>query len=824
MAVQDHAALNTFVETLRHVPLFRTLEDRVVEAIAASLTTRAVRAGVAVFEEGSPGDAMYFIDSGLVLISSGTGETQVTLARLGPGQFFGEMALALGAPRTADAVALHDCELFELSGAAFRDLADRFPTLRSAVARVSEHRSDSSTLFANEVFELFSLADAADRITLGSAPANSIVLDQPGVATLHAEIRRTAHGYRLVALSADVGTSINQAVVTEADLHEGDLIRLGSARLFLHDGKLKLFQAERGIKVELRGLGRRVRNGKQLLQGLNLVLYPGELVGIVGPSGAGKSTLMKLMLGLDSPTEGSVAYDGADLSANADRFRAEVGYVPQADIVHPELSARESLRYAGRLRLPGEIRGNALSERVERALSQVHLEKAADTPLAIVSGGQRKRACVAVELMTDPRLLFLDEPTSGLDPSLDEQLMLNFRELADAGRTVVVTTHATRNIAICDLVVILDAGHLIFAGSPAEALTYFNVADFAEIYRQIESNDASDLALRFQKSPEWLRWVGSRIEDGSHQEPPAAKPGKGAVARALQSVRQLAPLVQRDATIALRDRVNLALRVLGPPALGMSMIITFERHIFAVDTASGGNAREGVTLLYLMAIINLFLSAITASVAITRESAIFRREQLVNLSPVAYVVSKFSVLSVFSVLQAGLILLVLWIGIDFPHPLSEVLPRVFLALCLTSLAGMSLGLLVSSLSPNADRAVIIAVLVIIPQLIFGGSTVPREVMQPAAKSISDTTVTKWSLELLGSVTGIEKRIITQSTVQVTPPGTDQPVPVRTQTPFDHAFDGSEAARWAVLVAFILFFCGATVTVQELKPRLNFLRE
>ena len=256
----------------------------------------------------------------------------------------------------------------------------------------------------------------------------------------------------------------------------------------------------------------------------------------------------------------------------------------------------------------------------------------------------------------------------------------------------------------------------------------------------------------------------------------------------------------------------------------MSMIITFERHIFAVDTASGGNAREGVTLLYLMAIINLFLSAITASVAITRESAIFRREQLVNLSPVAYVVSKFSVLSVFSVLQAGLILLVLWIGIDFPHPLSEVLPRVFLALCLTSLAGMSLGLLVSSLSPNADRAVIIAVLVIIPQLIFGGSTVPREVMQPAAKSISDTTVTKWSLELLGSVTGIEKRIITQSTVQVTPPGTDQPVPVRTQTPFDHAFDGSEAARWAVLVAFILFFCGATVTVQELKPRLNFLRE
>ena len=209
---------------------------------------------------------------------------------------------------------------------------------------------------------------------------------------------------------------------------------------------------------------------------------------------------------------------------------------------------------------------------------------------------------------------------------------------------------------------------------------------------------------------------------------------------------------------------------------------------------------------------------------ITREGPIFRREQLVNLSPVAYVFSKVAVLSVFALLQAALILGTLLIGIEFPGPASEVLPRVFLALCLTSLSGMALGLLVSSLSPNADRAVIIAVLVIIPQLIFGGSTVPREVMQPVARSISDTTVTKWSLELLGNVTGIDERIENQSKVTVPVPGGGEPVTVPVATPFDDAFAIDAASRWAVLVGFTLLFIGATVLVQQLKPRLRLQQE
>jgi hypothetical protein len=365
----------------------------------------------------------------------------------------------------------------------------------------------------------------------------------------------------------------------------------------------------------------------------------------------------------------------------------------------------------------------------------------------------------------------------------------------------------------------------VFAGSPSDALAYFNVTDFAEIYPKVETNSPDTMVERFRRSPERARWVEARREDdGSSVSEPARVRSESRSSPLVRAMTQLWPLIKRDAKVTTRDRVNMLLRLVGPPTLALSMATTFDRHIFSIDVLAGGNARESVTLLYLMAIINLFLSAITSSVAITREVPIFRREQLVNLSPVAYVISKVAVLSVFAVLQSALILGTLLIGVAFPSPATEVLPRVFLVLCLTSLAGMALGLLVSSLSPNADRAVIIAVLVIIPQLIFGGSTVPRAVMQPVAKTISDTTVTKWSLELLGNVTGIEERIAAQSKVTVTPPGSDQSITVPVATPFDHAFDGNVPTRWAILVGFSVLFIAGTVAVQELKPRLRLHQE
>ncbi len=216
------------IETLQSVPLFHGLEPALLADIAESLNSLSAAPGSEIFAEGAAGDAMFFIDSGTVKIHSGEGEHEVVLATLGPGQFFGEMALALGAPRTASATAIGACVLFVLPSAGFRQLVDRHPSLRSALSRVSEHRASASELFDNEAFDLVSLAEAEDRVSLGRDASNTIVLDWPGVAPFHAEIRRTEAGHRIVHLGSAGGTFRNQQRVIDAELLEGDLVRIGS--------------------------------------------------------------------------------------------------------------------------------------------------------------------------------------------------------------------------------------------------------------------------------------------------------------------------------------------------------------------------------------------------------------------------------------------------------------------------------------------------------------------------------------------------------------------------------------------------------------------
>jgi ABC-type multidrug transport system ATPase subunit len=244
-----------------------------------------------------------------------------------------------------------------------------------------------------------------------------------------------------------------------------------------------------------------------------------------------------LLLGIDTPTTGEVLYDGVPLATNMDRFRAVLGYVPQQDIVHPELTVRESLGHAARLRLPPNTSAAEAEARIARVLADARLEAHAQTPAGRLSGGQRKRASTAVELLSGPRILFLDEPTSGLDPGLDDQMMQSFREMADNGRTVVVTTHATRNIAICDRVVIVCGGLIVFVGTPGEALDHFDVDDFVKVYPLLENADAPRLRDAFHGTAAYARNLQGRIES-SAGETGASQPEAGLLAQIRRTMRQ----------------------------------------------------------------------------------------------------------------------------------------------------------------------------------------------------------------------------------------------------------------------------------------------
>ncbi len=335
--------------------------------------------------------------------------------------------------------------------------------------------------------------------TLGRDPSNTVPLDHPTVSRLHAEVRRSAQGDMLFDHSSN-GTFVNgQRVRGQHLLHAGDVVQIGPFRLTYDQAAFTQIAATSSYRVDALHLTRQVTIGRRLpalkastspaqaarliLNDVCLSIYPREFVALVGGSGAGKSTLMKALSGV-TPASGQVLVNGEDLYANFAAYRSILGYVPQDDIVHQHLTVTGALDYAARLRLPDATPAE-IKARIDDVLGQVELKQHAAKVVHQLSGGQRKRVSIAVELLADPGLFFLDEPTSGLDPGLEKKMMHTLRRLADAGRTIILVTHATANIDQCDHVAFMADGKLAFYGPPKEALNFFNAHDFADIYSRL---------------------------------------------------------------------------------------------------------------------------------------------------------------------------------------------------------------------------------------------------------------------------------------------------------------------------------------------------
>jgi ABC-type multidrug transport system ATPase subunit len=217
----------------------------------------------------------------------------------------------------------------------------------------------------------------------------------------------------------------------------------------------------------------------------------------MGPSGSGKSTLLKALCGMHKPAAGEVLLDGQSLYRHRDAWRSRIGYVPQDDILHLELTVERALGYAARLRLPRTMSEQARQGAVARAIAQVGLGERARVKIAKLSGGQRKRASVALELLARPAVLFLDEPTSGQDPHLEASMMGLFRTLARGGTTVVVTTHAMASLETLDLVAILHAGKLAYYGPPQGLLDFFGVRAYEGVFHRLASASPGEWPNRY---------------------------------------------------------------------------------------------------------------------------------------------------------------------------------------------------------------------------------------------------------------------------------------------------------------------------------------
>jgi ABC transport system ATP-binding/permease protein len=352
----------------------------------------------------------------------------------------------------------------------------------------------------------------AELLRIGRAPDNDLVVSDLSVSRRHAVLRKSHSGrYEIFDLDSYNGTYVNGAREQQAEISEEDIIGIGHATFRLAGGELREYVDTGDVSLEARDLTV-VLGGKTLVEHVSFPVGGRSLVAVIGPSGAGKSTLLRALSGMRPADTGSVLYDNRDLYRDFAELRHRIGFVPQKDIVHTLLSPRTALGYAAEFRFPSDTRKDERANRVDDVLDQLSLTDRADAPAKELSGGQQKRANVALELLTKPSLLFLDEPTSGLDPGLDAQFMEQMRDLAheDDGRTIIVVTHSVENLHTCDrLLVLVRGGKVAYYGPPQDALAYFGQSRWADVFRAFEEKSDRDWAGEFRQSREYARRVVS---------------------------------------------------------------------------------------------------------------------------------------------------------------------------------------------------------------------------------------------------------------------------------------------------------------------------
>jgi ABC-type multidrug transport system ATPase subunit/pSer/pThr/pTyr-binding forkhead associated (FHA) protein len=615
--------------------------------------------------------------------------------------------------------------------------------------------------------------------TIGRASENDLVLDHPQVSRRHAQVRWNGAQYVISDLNSTNGIYVNGERMREGVLSEGVRVQIGPFRFLFVQGALR--QQHDHIRLDAINITQEVGEHVLLLRDVAFSILPREFVCIVGGSGAGKSTLLDAISGVRPASHGEVLYNGTNYYANIDEFRSLIGYVPQDDIVPMYLTVGQALTYAARLRLPHDTRPEEIAERVNRAMDLMELTARKEIEIHRLSGGQRKRVSIGVELLTEPTLFFLDEPTSGLDPGLETRMMQLMRKVADTDKTVILVTHATQNITLCDKVVFMaPGGYLAFFGPPREALTFFNVETFADIYVLLGQPDApEEWARRYAESPYHAKYVDARIGRALAAQgrqrglpPPAVRPDQK-LQRA-QSLSQFKTLTARYIATILKDNRNLAILLLQAPIIALLLGMTYGRNVFTVTlqtnvigqpTGIDWHPNQASTLTTLIVIVALWFGVSNSAREIVKEASIFRRERMVNLRLGPYLASKFVVLMALCLVQNVAMLGLL--GLLSPYRLQQLLNtppllepiggswiKSFITLMVVSLAGVALGLLLSAFVANPDRAASLVPIVLIPQIIFSGTLIKVADLPVAGKMLSWFVAGNWGVQAVGQASGV----------------------------------------------------------------------
>jgi ABC-type multidrug transport system ATPase subunit len=567
----------------------------------------------------------------------------------------------------------------------------------------------------------------AGGIKIGRATDNDIVIPDVLASRHHATLVPKPGGAEIIDNRSINGTFVNGARVESAVLHDGDTVTIGNVDLLFRGGTLvrrtETEAATRTGGLEVHGVTWTIEGNKTLLDNISMAARPGMLTAVIGPSGAGKSTFARLVAGYTHPTTGTVSFEGHDVHAEYASLRSRIGMVPQDDVVHGQLTVRQALMYAAELRLPPDTNKADREQVVNQVLEELEMTKHLDTRVDKLSGGQRKRASVALELLTGPSLLILDEPTSGLDPALDRQVMTMLRQLADAGRVVLVVTHSLTYLDVCDQVLLLaPGGKTAFYGPPDQIGPSMGTTNWADIFSSVAGDpDAANKRFIAQHGP-------------PPPQPAAQKPADLGEPTKTSLRRQFSTIARRQMRLIVSDRGYFIFLAFLPFIMGVLSLTVPGNVGFGVPVPAikGGEApNEPGQILVLLNVGAIFMGTALTVRALIGERAIFLREQAVGLSTSAYILAKVFVFALFALLQSAIV-----VGINVwgkkwgPGAVTSgaVIPprtlELYVDVAACCVAAAMTGLALSALAKSNEQIMPLLVIAIMSQLVFQGGMIP----------------------------------------------------------------------------------------------------
>jgi len=624
------------------------------------------------------------------------------------------------------------------------------------------------------------------RFRIGRDHVNDLVLNDFEVSRFHSEITtKDGQNHEIVDLGSANGTFVNGSRIKRQKLAIGDFVTAGGKTFVYNGGALEDVSSDGGPSLVVDQISVSIGAAK-LLSDVSFELKPSSLTAVIGPSGAGKSTLLNVLTGELTPSRGTISFAGRNLMENFEELRSRLGFVPQSDLLHTNLTVRTALRFGADLRFSKDVSAAEKLQRVEAVISDLGLEKRAELRIDRLSGGQRKRTSVALELLTEPLVLILDEPTSGLDPGLDRQVMVLLRKLADEGRTVLVVTHSTENLDACDDVLVMAPGGKVgYFGSPLTVLNALDAKDWSEAFDNI--GQLTDTATR-RLQPERHRQAQHNIPAAHRRQP---------------WLYQLWVLMKRYWAVILADRPYLAFIVALPIVLAMvGFVVGDELGLGEGDGALGLNLQARSVML-IVVLAAAFMGAASSIQELVKERQIFQRERSTGLSPTAYVSSKIVVLGALVAAQSIFFTLVTFAGRPMPERglvYQSSTFEIVLVVSLLAFIGMLLGLLVSNFARTSEVALPALVVVTMLQVVFSGAVPLR--YESLAQTLGLINPAYWAMNSMASTADLNALLGY---------GSDDEVLTWVAT----------VTNWTsstgTLVGFGLFLCITVVALGSMKP-------